>query len=584
MSEEEREQPVSGPNEADIEGYANADDDFDDPAATQHGARPMKVVAVAGAKGGVGKSLLAANLGVYLATLGRSVLAVDADAAGASLHRFLGTEHPRGVARYEPPLPSFRPAPKLPPNENLRPLASIRHDGALPEKPSKMADYTPPPAVEQTDQVEVGDPLWAQPMIVPGLSLLHAGFDEPLPGRDEPTTRPELLEIVREKGGDYAVLDLGSGSHPELIDLWLSSDLPIFVLTPDTAAIENTYRFVRAAFRRFLLARDLGEGARRRLRDLWEGRRLAEGRDPAPSDVLRRLEDDGDPLAEEVAAAIRTFVFPFVINQTRLRTDLELGEDIESAARRRLGIRFDYLGYIDSDDTVDHCLRNARPLLVESPGTKASRNIEKIARRLLAIEAGKRRRASLPDVPAHSHHDLLEVDRGASDEEVRRAFKRMRELYSPGSLACAGLFDAAGLERLGVRVLEANDVLLDPARRRPYELSVFPQEIARGQRDNAPRSTGPRPPAPVITPETEFTGGLLRAVRESQGVELAEVSRTTRIGLGYLEAIEADDFRSLPAEVYVRGFVKEVARFLELDVEHVARSYVRRYAQQTATR
>lgn len=562
----------------------------DEAGETQIGRRPLKLIAVAGAKGGVGKSLIAANLGVYLATLGRSVLVVDADVAGASLHRFLGADHPRGLARYEPPLPSFRPAPKLPADENVRPIASVRHDGGKPEKPPTEEDYRTPSQyrggapVEETLKVEVRDPLWAQPMVVPGLSLLHAGVDEPLPGREERSSRAEVLEIVRDKGVDYAVLDLGTGTSASLIDLWLEADLPVFVLTPDPSALENTYRFVRRAFRRFVLSQEMAPHERAALLEAWESRRYADGREPAPSDVLHGLEEQGDPLAARVADAIRRFNFRFVLNQTRLRTDLELGEGIESAARRRLGIRFEYLGYVDSDDTVDHCLRNARPLLVESPGTKASRNIEKVARRLLAIEAGKRRRAPLPAVPPHSHHDLLEVDRGASDEEVRRAFKRMRELYSAGSLACAGLFDEDGLERLRVRVTEANDVLLDPSRRRPYELSVFPQEVLTERGKQKPESSGPRPPAPVITPDTEFTGGLLRAVRESQGIELAEISRTTRIGMNYLEAIESDDFVSLPAEVYVRGFVKEVARFLELDVEHVARSYIRRYSQHMATR
>ena len=85
------------------------------------------------------------------------------------------------------------------------------------------------------------------------------------------------------------------------------------------------------------------------------------------------------------------------------------------------------------------------------------------------------------------------------------------------------------------------------------------------------------PPAPVITPETDFTGGLLRAVRESRGVKLREISRTTKIGKPFLQAIEEDDFGALPAQVYVRGFVAELAKFLELDPDHVSRTYIRRY-------
>nr|MBP7682643.1 ParA family protein [Deltaproteobacteria bacterium] len=53
---------------------------------TQRAQRPLRLIAVSGSKGGVGKSLLAANLGLYLATIGRRVVVVDADPCGATLH------------------------------------------------------------------------------------------------------------------------------------------------------------------------------------------------------------------------------------------------------------------------------------------------------------------------------------------------------------------------------------------------------------------------------------------------------------------------------------------------------------------
>jgi flagellar biosynthesis protein FlhG len=133
------------------------------------------------------------------------------------------------------------------------------------------------------------------------------------------------------------------------------------------------------------------------------------------------------------------------------------------------------------------------------------------------------------------------------------------------------------MDALKARLEEAHDVLLDPARRRPYELSVFPLEEKQDPKPRRPESEEPKPPAPVITPDTEFTGGLIRAVRVSQGVTVPEISQKTKIGAAHLEAIEGDDFDALPAPVYVRGFVAEIAKFLNLDAEQASRSYVRRY-------
>src|SRR4029077_19314224 len=53
-----------------------------------------RVVAVGGGRGGVGKSLVAANVGVFLATLGKRVIAIDASFGAPNLHLFAGVPRP----------------------------------------------------------------------------------------------------------------------------------------------------------------------------------------------------------------------------------------------------------------------------------------------------------------------------------------------------------------------------------------------------------------------------------------------------------------------------------------------------------
>src|SRR3977135_4236244 len=53
-----------------------------------------RVVAIAGGKGGVGKSLVAANVGIFLATLGKRVVLVDAAFGSPNLHIFAGVPRP----------------------------------------------------------------------------------------------------------------------------------------------------------------------------------------------------------------------------------------------------------------------------------------------------------------------------------------------------------------------------------------------------------------------------------------------------------------------------------------------------------
>jgi cytoskeletal protein RodZ len=50
----------------------------------------------------------------------------------------------------------------------------------------------------------------------------------------------------------------------------------------------------------------------------------------------------------------------------------------------------------------------------------------------------------------------------------------------------------------------------------------------------------------------------------------------------HLRSIEEETWSAMPAQVYLRGFLVEVARFLKLDVQHVTRSYLARFTKGKA--
>src|SRR5579875_910427 len=62
-------------------------------------------------------------------------------------------------------------------------------------------------------------------------------------------------------------------------------------------------------------------------------------------------------------------------------------------------------------------------------------------------------------------------------------------------------------------------------------------------------------------------GEEFRSAREARGLSLSEVSEQIHIRSVYLNAIENDDWPSIGAPVYVRGFLRTYARFLGLDAE-----------------
>ena len=94
----------------------------------------------------------------------------------------------------------------------------------------------------------------------------------------------------------------------------------------------------------------------------------------------------------------------------------------------------------------------------------------------------------------------------------------------------------------------------------------------------------PPPPAPddvaSIAGRFGMDGRFLRAVRELRKRTLGELAEETRISLRYLHALESNDFDSLPAATFVRGYVKELARALDIQDVDVVEGYLALYKQQ----
>mgnify|MGYP000512820909 CR=1 FL=1 len=60
---------------------------------------------------------------------------------------------------------------------------------------------------------------------------------------------------------------------------------------------------------------------------------------------------------------------------------------------------------------------------------------------------------------------------------------------------------------------------------------------------------------------------------------LDDMAMETRVQYKHLQDIEADNFAELPVAVYTRGFVVNYTKFLSLDPEVVAKSYMDNFRQ-----
>src|SRR6266700_3771677 len=383
------------------------------------------IIAFAAGRGGTGRSLIAANVSIYLAQTGKRVVAVDADPAGGPLHQLLGA--PRPLRGY---------------GELLRGRA---------DDFSELVSDTPIAGVR----------------MVGGESSIFGSMKVKQGAKT-------VISAIHQLDTDYVVVDLGTPESTVGLDIWLAADLPVLVTLPDPASIEASYRFIKSAFVRKL----------RTTRGLDRLIANPSGPPPAAVDVYRAARDNGGP-AERIRDEIRAYRPRFIVNQTRALSDLKLGLWMQAAAQRRLGHSLEYLGHVESDETVWLAARRRRPLLAEYPEAKVAKNIERITRRLLATESERERgfvAAPLRLEEEQTHYEVLETEPGVSDEEVRRAYRTLKEIYSSSSPVVAGLYDENELAALHARANAAHDTLFAPERRRLYDLALPEADLARAVR------------------------------------------------------------------------------------------------------
>nr|WP_171818801.1 P-loop NTPase [Pyxidicoccus fallax] len=297
--------------------------------------RPRRIIAVGGGKGGIGKSMVSANLGVALAQAGLNVLLVDADLGGANLHTCLGVGQPTAT------LSDF-----------------LRKNKA------------------QLDEVIV-------PTGVPRLSLVAGAQDALDAANLKYAQKQKLLKTLMGASADYLIIDLGAGTSFNTIDFFILADHGLLVVLPEPTSVENAYRFAKAAFFRRLQQVESQYG----IEDIVESALTTrEGSLRTLHDVMAQVRSKDAAAAERLERELADFRIRLVVNQARTDADLNVGAAVASAWKKFFGIDMDDLGAIRYDDEAWRSVRKRRPVLIERPDSPASMAIQRIAARLLALD------------------------------------------------------------------------------------------------------------------------------------------------------------------------------------------------------
>lgn len=303
--------------------------------------RKPTMIAVAGPKGGVGKSFLALNLAVALAGRGVATVLVDLDLGAANLHALLGMSSPR---------PGFL---------------------AFANKEAELIDLV------RTTPVE-------------GLKLVAGSTDSLGLANLLQWQKVKLLSQLGKLPTQVIVADLGAGSAYNTLDFYAAADLGVIVSSPEMPSLLNAYAFVKSLiyrdFYRILKPKRLA--AARRLVEAGQASVEASGEDVEQltiPEIMARIEGLDQEAGAKLKAALDGIRPRMILNQTDGVRQLKAGQALTRLMARRLGVELSVLGLIPFDPLVRRSVGLMKPLLAAYPDSPAAQGLGVVIDRLLPL-------------------------------------------------------------------------------------------------------------------------------------------------------------------------------------------------------
>ncbi len=287
------------------------------------------VIAIASGKGGVGKTIVTASLGVGLAALGKDVILVDADFGGANLHTCMGLLEPKYT----------------------------------------FFDYYTMER-EDLEDIVLDSPISNLKLISGACGTL--GIANP-----KYSQKQKLVRDLRNLKADYVILDLAAGTSLTVIDYFLAVDLGIVLTTPEPMAIQEAFDFIKLCLLRKLQQAFRNEPEILALLDIGGFNQLTQLNAPMPQ-LLNKVRQASPEIADRVMAELDKFQPKLILNMVMEPDEVREGVTIKTAAAELLLVNVDYIGYIEYDETMRQSVKEMRPFILHNPSSPASRSLARI--------------------------------------------------------------------------------------------------------------------------------------------------------------------------------------------------------------
>lgn len=367
----------------------------------------MQILPIASGKGGVGKSLLSANLAIALGQAGKKVVLADLDLGASNLHLALGHNvKNNSIGTYLTDKSSFQSIIEATEYENVSFIA--------------------------------GDSQ------IPGLTTLKAA------------QKTKLLRNFHSIDADFLILDLGAGTHQIILDMFLQSPQGILVTAPTVTATLDGYLFLKnSVFRLLNTTFKRGTAGHAYLEQ------LKQNSDAMKSIYIPKLVDNlfaVDPVNTALfKSRMNQFKPRLVMNMIDDPKDADRAQRIRNSCSQYLGMDLEYLGLMYRDQLQDKALSSRLPVIIYKPNCLLSQAIYRIAEKVLVAEPRKFDDEFTKAIDSAASFMQAEED---ANEDYNLKLSGLNDLIGSGQLSTGELIDMIKTQAYEIGQLRKENNLL----------------------------------------------------------------------------------------------------------------------------
>jgi len=367
----------------------------------------VQIIPIASGKGGVGKSLVAANLAIALAQSGRRVVLADLDLGGSNLHLILGL---RGI-------------------------------------PYGIGTFFNSPDMDFEQIIIDTD--------VDNLRFIPGDSEIPGMANIKPQQKRSLIKnLMGLPDTDVLIIDLGAGTSTNTVDFFLMASQGVIITTPTLTATLNAYFFLKnAVFRILDTAFAKGSWAEVQFHKLVSGGAALQ-KLYIPKFLEKVKEKDPVSWASYQKAAVH-FQPRLIFNMLEDPKDVEKANKVRRSCREYLGFDLEHLGVIYRDEIQDVALSSRLPVVLYKPQSVLSQAIYRIADKIASFEREDQGPLDFQALEESHQTAILEAE---VDFESKMAY--LQELLQSGSLSMGDLMETVKTQQFEINQLKKENLLL----------------------------------------------------------------------------------------------------------------------------